>query len=79
MDSAFEVHTFSELGEQKAKVISEAFDRLMTNLRNVCPDGHELALVKTKLEEACFFAKKAMGNIAENRVSSNGPNWFVQF
>jgi len=33
-------------------------------------DPRKLALVRTKLEEACFFAKKAMAESPENQANS---------
>ena len=60
MHDQFKVHMLTEEGKAKARQIAEAFDDCLTRLEAVCPDGHHLALVQTKLEEACFFAKKAM-------------------
>jgi hypothetical protein len=67
MHKEFEVHMLNEAGKLKAKAIAEAFDTLLTSLENITPMddsrslGHrEMALVRTKLEEAAFFAKKAM-------------------
>lgn len=60
MDSAFTVHKLNDNGLAKSKVIAESFDELLGKLAAVVPEGRELALVKTKLEEACFFAKKGM-------------------
>ncbi len=58
----FQVHMLNDAGKAKAKIIAETFDACLDKLVEVCPAGRELALVKTKLEEACFFAKKAMAN-----------------
>lgn len=60
MHSQFAVHMLTEEGKTKAKEIAKAFDDCLTRLEVVCPEGRHLALVRTKLEEACFFAKKAM-------------------
>ena len=72
MHKAFTVHMLNEVGKSKAIAIAAAFDRLIGELTNVCPAGRELALVQTKLEEACFFAKKAMANDAANGVEAPG-------
>lgn len=60
MHAEFAVHMLTDDGKVKAKQIAEAFDGLLTTLEAICPNGRPLALTKTKLEEACFFAKKAM-------------------
>jgi hypothetical protein len=60
MHPQFAVHMLTDEGNAKAKEIAEAFDDCLTRLEVVCPDGRHLALVRTKLEEACCFAKKAM-------------------
>jgi hypothetical protein len=67
MDKLFEVHMLNESGKGKARDIADSFNELLTKLRAYCPEGRETAIVKTKLEEACFFAKKAMANQAENQ------------
>ncbi len=68
MHAAFQVHMLNEDGKFKARAIAESFDYLLTTLEQICPDGREMAIVRTKLEEASFFAKKAMANSAENTV-----------
>lgn len=60
MHDAFAVHTLTDEGKHKAQDIAEAFDGLLKKLGSLVPDGREMAIVRTKLEEACFFAKKAM-------------------
>ena len=70
----FKVHTLNEEGESRANQIAAAFDDLLFTLTGdrpavLCPEGRELAIVKTKLEEACFFAKKAMANDPANQES----------
>jgi hypothetical protein len=54
-------------GIQKAKELANAFNSLLITVREHVPEGRELSIVKTKLEEACFFAKKGMANVAENQ------------
>jgi hypothetical protein len=68
MDPAFEVHMLNEIGKKKAVDIAMSFNALLITLTDYCPTGRELAIVKTKLEEACFFAKKAMASQPENQV-----------
>lgn len=62
MNREFEVHMLNDTGKAKARAIAEALDYCLDKLLDLCPPGRELAIVRTKLEEACFFAKKAMAN-----------------
>lgn len=66
MRPQFKVHMLNDIGKQKAKEIAEDFDQLLAALEGKCPDGRELAIVRTKLEEACFFAKKSMASAPGN-------------
>jgi hypothetical protein len=71
MNKEFEVHILNDMGKTKARLIAEAFDELLTKLTDApigtpCSDGRYLAIVKTKLEEACFFAKKNMASDESN-------------
>lgn len=52
----------TQKGVATAENIREQFDKLQTNLELAIPagNGRYLALVKTKLEEACMFAVKGI-------------------
>jgi hypothetical protein len=60
MHDAFAVHMLTDGGKVSAREIAASFDELLARLEALCPDGREMAIVRTKLEEACFFAKKSM-------------------
>lgn len=63
----FEVHKLNEQGMRKARNIQANFTTLLETLEDICgPDGREVAIVRTKLEEASFFAKRAMAMRPEN-------------
>ena len=66
-NSEFEVHMLNEMGILKAKEIRITFDNCLNKLKDICPEGRCLSIVKTKLEEACFFAKKAMASDPSNQ------------
>lgn len=42
--------------------IQGGFEALTIELLQVCPPGRHASIVVTKLEEACFFAKKAVAH-----------------
>ncbi len=66
----FQVHKLNEAGFVKAAFIQDVFQRALDELESACgKDGREMAIVRTKLEEACFFAKKAMAQKTENQVT----------
>lgn len=57
----FEVHKLNEQGMRHAGWMQGEFQRFLDRLESVCGiEGREIAIVRTKLEEACFFAKRAM-------------------
>lgn len=75
MNKEFQVHTLNDDGKAKAKRIAEAFDRLVDELTTpatpddptiICPPSRETSIMRTKLEEACFFAKKATASAPGN-------------
>lgn len=67
MNKEFEVHLLNPTGVKKAKEIAEVFDSALTALEELCVTGREFSLVRTKLEEACFFAKKSMACDSKNQ------------
>lgn len=68
MRAEFQVHMLNESGKAKAGALAAAFDTLLGAVEAICgTQGREVAIVRTKLEEASFFAKKAMAIRAENQ------------
>lgn len=67
MDPLFQFHRLNEDGIKKAEEIAATFNDCLRVLKAMCPDGREFSIVKTKLEEASFFAKKAMANDKSNQ------------
>jgi hypothetical protein len=77
MDPLFQVHKLNEAGIKKAVAIAEGFDELLTKLNAIClpkPTANlsfsnaQMEIVRARLEEACFFAKKSMANQSENQL-----------
>lgn len=67
--SLFDVHILNEAGISKAQQIQRDFEEFLEVLENHCgADGREMALVRTKLQEAAFFAKRAMAVRPENQA-----------
>lgn len=63
----FQYVALNEQGRRKAAELAEDFTEFQEQLEKVVPPGRYLAIVKTKLEEACFFAKKGMATQAVNQ------------
>jgi len=72
MYAEFAVHMLNDKGKAKAETIRDTFETALNKLLELVPQGRELALVKTKLEEACFFAKKGMATQIENQQRGDG-------
>ena len=71
MNTEFKVHLLNQNGINKAKNIASVFDECLNELKQMCPEGREFSIVKTKLEEASFFAKKSMAKDSENQQEGN--------
>jgi hypothetical protein len=74
MHQEFEVHILNDVGIAKAKELAQIFDRALDSVLQLCVtnvepklNGRELAIVRTQLETASFFAKKAMAVLPENQ------------
>lgn len=67
MNKLFQVHKLNEAGLQKAQELAEQFNNVATFLDGIA-DGREKSIALTKLEEACFFAKKSIAIDPENQL-----------
>lgn len=65
----FQFHILNETGKQKAMIIALEFDAFVSSIEGIIGTwgGREMSIARTKLEEACFFAKKSMANQPENQ------------
>jgi hypothetical protein len=68
VDPLFQFHRLNEDGIKKAEEIASTFNDCLRVLKTMCPEGREFSIVKTKLEEASFFAKKAMAHSVSNQT-----------
>jgi hypothetical protein len=65
----FTFHLLNDIGKEKAIQVADIFSGTLNRLEFVCGQtGREMSIVRTKLEEACFFAKKAMAVREENQA-----------
>lgn len=69
LNDLFTVHMLNEKGKFKARQIAHHFSDLLNALEKLCPPGRELAIVRTKLEEANYFAKRSIAAQPENQES----------
>lgn len=75
----FKVHRLNEGGLKKAQEIADAFQKLVdtlespdlcgTRVGNMPTVTREIAVVRTKLQEACFFANLALALKSENQLA----------
>lgn len=74
MHQGFQTFKLNPDGMAKAQVIGESFDQLLTRLLSLCEGGasREIALVKTHMEIACFYAKKSMALQKVNQEETQG-------
>lgn len=67
MNKEFEVHMLNDQGKTRARELAERFSDVLDYCQLIGEPGRELSLVATKLEEACFFAKKSIAIKKENQ------------
>lgn len=64
----FKVHILNDDGITRAKDLAYHFTNFLNTVETIIgTEGREVAIVRTKLEEASFFAKKAMASRPENQ------------
>lgn len=67
----FTVHKLNDSGLKKAEQVAHVFDDALDALIELWgadADPRLRSIVRTKLEEASFFAKKAVATAAENQL-----------
>jgi len=68
----FKTHVLNEEGTRRAKAVGESFDALLDRMIELTADGDPrcIAVMRSNLEVACFYAKKA---IAISPVNQRDP------
>jgi hypothetical protein len=67
-DPLFSHNRLNVQGVDKVTRVQDAFTKLLRELEGITAlGGREGAIVRTKLEEACFYAKKNISLIKENQ------------
>lgn len=61
MDALFKSHKLTPAGQGQVEHVKLSFDMLLDSIKlNIAGSGRYEAMVKTKLEEACMMAVKAV-------------------
>lgn len=66
IDPLFGYVKLNDAGREKATNIARYFTNLLEEIESIIPKGRELSIVRTKLEEASFYAKKSLVNDEAN-------------
>ncbi len=74
MRQEFMVHMLNDQGVAAARALGEAFSQLLEAVEAVVPAGRERSLVVTKLQEASFFAKRAVA-LEPNHQTASYPSY----
>lgn len=70
MNPEFRVDLSDEEDMKKLVCISSVFDYALGRISVICPEGREFEIMKQKLEEACFYAKKAIFSVTPLKPSN---------
>lgn len=64
----FAVHILNKDGLERAGELAKQFSSFLDGLEATCGvGGREMALVRTKLQEASYYAKRAIAMLPENQ------------
>lgn len=55
-------HELSDAGIKQCLLVKQAFSELLTKIEALVPGGRELALVKTKIQEASHWANQGVAS-----------------
>jgi hypothetical protein len=71
MRKEFKFHKLNEEGQLKAQTLADIYNDLCKQVEKLVGQGSaELTISTRKLEESCFYAKKAMAELEENQEIS---------
>jgi hypothetical protein len=70
MRDEFKVHVLNDEGFAKAQVLGHLFSEMLDTIERMIPAGRERALVVTKMQEASFFAKRAIALDPQNQTKT---------
>jgi hypothetical protein len=62
MDPLFDTVKVTQSGQREIKKAKNHFDACLKEIERLVPEGRQLSIVRTNLEEACFHAVKAIAN-----------------
>jgi hypothetical protein len=60
MRKEFQVHLLNDAGIEQANAMGEIFSDTLQKIEEIIQPGLELSIVITKLQEAAFYAKRAI-------------------
>lgn len=68
MRDEFRVHMLNGDGLQKADAIAAVFSEALSELEAAVPAGRARSITITKLQEACFWAKRGVAEVPGNQM-----------
>ena len=71
MRQEFQTHLLNERGLVAVSDVGQVFSDMLDKIETLIPPGRERAIVITKLQEACFFAKRAVAVLPDNMIIHN--------